>query len=102
MSVNEVKSSPRKLSLEKFNKWIEENKISNTCPFCQTNDWSVPVDTGILGCALPWGDGCGEMYMTGLPILPLTCKKCFFVRPIVLSNSLVSLVTEDPEDAAGI
>lgn len=97
----EAKPSPRKLNLDKFNKWIRDNSISNVCPFCQTSDWSVPVDTGILGCALPWGDGRGDMYMTGLPILPLTCKKCFFVRSIALDQSFMNLVTEDPQDAAG-
>lgn len=100
MAVEEQKEEPRKIDLAKLNAWIRENTTNGKCPFCDTNSWSVPNAPGVLGVALPWGDGKGDMYMTGLPVLPITCKKCFFVRQISLTEENLEKILEDSVDAS--
>lgn len=88
-----------RISLAKLTVWINENKISNKCPFCETSEWTVPQNDTILGCALPWGDGKGDMFMTGMPVIVLVCNKCFFVRPMALDRGLREIITEEIDNA---
>lgn len=38
------------------------------------------------------------MYMSGVPVLPLICKKCKFVRTIALTDDFLQEVLEPDAD----
>lgn len=89
-----------RISLSKLTAWVEENQISSNCPFCGTSSWTVPQNSTIIGCAFPWGDGWGEMFTGGMPVVPLVCNKCFFVRSMALDRGLRDIIAEEVENAS--
>lgn len=97
MSIQSQPPKARRVNLAKFDDWLKKNTSSCKCPFCQGEDWILPNSDTLVGCAIPWGNGTGDMYMTGMPVLPLVCKKCLFVRPISLTRELQAEVLEERE-----
>lgn len=49
------------------------------CPFCESEDWALPLPPGSIGVALPWAVG-QEYAMVGMQTVMLYCKNCGFVR----------------------
>jgi len=49
------------------------------CPFCEHEEWALPLPTGATGVVLPWARG-DEYIMPGNPIVMLYCKNCGFIR----------------------
>lgn len=95
-----IEASKRfRISLTKLGAWLEENRISSKCPFCSTNSWTVPQNETVVGCAIPWGDGWGEMFTGGMPVIAMVCNKCFFVRQLALDRGLRDIVGEVIENA---
>ncbi len=83
------------INIEKLAGWLAERTTSSKCPFCSNHNWSAVNGSGHVGSALPYGDGKGDMYIGGYPVLALVCKNCNFVRNIALTPSLLEIVIED-------
>lgn len=94
-----VENSKPRIDIKKFALWMSEVTNNSKCPFCQNEYWSAINGASFVGCALPFGDGKGDMYMTGTPVLPLVCKTCNFVRNVALTPELLERVLEEePSD----
>ena len=96
MSVGNPK--PR-INIEKFAQWLKEKTKTSECPFCKGNHWEAINGSHYVGCAIPFGDGRGDMYMSGYPVLPLVCAQCKFVRNVALTEELLELTLEDEQIA---
>lgn len=95
-----VENRKPRIDILKFATWMGEVTKSSKCPFCQSEYWSAINGADFVGCALPYGDGKGDMYLAGTPILPLVCKQCNFVRTIALTPDLLARVLEEePSDS---
>lgn len=94
-----VENPKPRINIDKFAKWLNENTKSSKCPFCQGIHWEAINGSQYVGCALPYGDGLGDMYMSGYAVLPLVCAKCKFVRNIALTKELLELTLEDEQVA---
>lgn len=92
MAIENLK--PR-ISIVKLSNWLNTHTKTSECPFCSCNKWEAINGPNYVGCAMPYGDGEGEMYLEGLPILPLVCAECRFVRSIALTKELLEQVLED-------
>lgn len=97
MSVGNPK--PR-INIEKFGEWLQKKTTNSECPFCKGRHWEAINGSQYVGCAMPYGDGYGDMYMTGYAVLPLVCTKCNFVRNIALTKDLLDLTLEDEQLAS--
>lgn len=95
-----VENTKPRINAKKLEAWLNAHCKSNECPFCKEADWTVVSAHNFVGCALPFGDGKGDMYMTGIPIVPLLCKKCYFIRNIALIPSLLNEVLEPDTNAS--
>lgn len=80
MSEETVQGKRHRINIEKVQDFFDTHGISVECLVCKTDEWRIPHAHSTGGNALPWGTGAGEMYMTGLPVLVMICKKCKFVR----------------------
>lgn len=94
-----VENPKPRINIEKFAEWIRENTKTSACPFCSGTRWEAINGAHYVGCAMPFGDGEGEMFMSGIPVLPLVCAGCKFVRNIALSKELLALTLEDEQSA---
>lgn len=94
-----VENRKPKINIQKLGAWLSERTVTEECPFCKTSGWTAINGSDFLGCAMPYGNGEGDMYMTGVPMLALICRKCHFVRNIALSPSLLKAVLEEGADA---
>jgi len=74
--------------------FLKSKGAKNECPLCESTSWSIPTPTSgnIVGLTIPWGNGEGEMYMQGLPVLPLFCNQCYFVKQLALVGDLKEFV----------
>ncbi|MHC8393382.1 hypothetical protein ACYZT8_06900 [Pseudomonas sp. LB3P93] len=73
---------------------IFKERIKNTeCPFCEHDEWELPLQAGATGVGLPWARG-NEHLRSGTPAVMLNCKFCGFVRLHSL-NVLADIVVED-------
>ena len=97
MSVENVKPG---INIGKLAEWLAERTTTTKCPFCDNHNWSAVNGAGHVGSALPYGDGKGDMYMAGYPLVALVCRNCNFVRNIALTPSLLEIVAEDPQSAS--
>lgn len=75
---------PFKADLAKLDAFLAKNTTTARCPFCECEDWTMPVASNVTINALPWGKINGSLYLAGLPVLTMVCKKCFFVRMMSL------------------
>jgi hypothetical protein len=87
-----------KIDLAKLSSWMDQHSISSKCPFCESTSWTVPQNDSIVGNAFPWGDGWGDMFMTGMPVISMVCNKCYFVRTMALDRGLREIVAGDIEN----
>jgi hypothetical protein len=73
---------------------IFKDRIKNTeCPFCEHDEWELPLQAGATGVGLPWA--CGKEYLrSGTPAVMLNCTYCGFIRLHSL-NVLADIVVED-------
>jgi hypothetical protein len=89
------KSKPRDLHLDTGRLAnIFKQRIKNTeCPFCEHDEWELPLQAGATGVGLPWARG-NEYLRSGTPAVMLNCKYCGFIRLHSLSV-LADIVVED-------
>ncbi|MCL1844473.1 MAG: hypothetical protein FWF77_01055 [Defluviitaleaceae bacterium] len=70
------------VDVEKFNLFLDEKKLPNTCPLCATDALEMDIDV-VFGLAeLPIIPG----ESIAIPLLPTTCKNCgytAFINPMV-------------------
>lgn len=95
-----VENKRPKINIAKMAEWLGK-KGGSQCPFCKHEQWEAVNGSTFVGSAIPFGDGEGDLYMAGLPVLLLICKNCYFVRPVSLKKDLLELVI-DKDDAASI
>lgn len=77
------------VDLDRLQTYLNTHTKTEKCPFCECEDWSIPVTGRISLNGLPWGNAKGDLYMTGLPVLTLTCNNCAFIRMISLHSDAV-------------
>lgn len=99
MSLEADKPKRKKINLEKLAEFFEKVEISGECPFCKEHSWSIPLSASIGGSVIPWGPGDGNMFMTGIPVVAMTCKKCFFVRQHSIAQHHLGQILDDADDA---
>lgn len=95
-----VENAKPRINIGKVADWLSERATTTKCPFCDSEHWSAVNGPGFVGSALPYGDGKGDMYMGGYPVLALLCRKCNFVRNIALTPDFLEQVIEDAPVAA--
>lgn len=78
--------TPFKADLARLDAFLKENTTTARCPFCESEDWTMPVAENVTINAIPWGKIDGNLYIAGLPVLTMVCKKCFFVRMMSLHD----------------
>ncbi|MFJ7282162.1 hypothetical protein [Pseudomonas sp. NPDC099000] len=80
---------------------IFKARIKNTeCPFCEHDEWELPLQAGATGVGLPWS--CGKEYLrSGTPAVMLNCTYCGFIRLHSLSV-LADIVVEDTSNAGAL
>ncbi|MGA4640571.1 MULTISPECIES: hypothetical protein [Stutzerimonas stutzeri subgroup] len=88
-----VENQRHRINIARMAEWLGKRGV-NQCPFCKKEQWEAVNGSTFVGSAIPFGDGEGDMYMAGLPVLLLTCMNCYFVRPISLKKDLLDLVLE--------
>lgn len=93
-----VENRKPRINIKKLGDWIDANTATAECPFCKESGWSAANGADFVGCAIPFGDGKGDMYMSGFPVLPLICRKCNFVRNIALTPGLLEKILEKDSD----
>lgn len=91
-----LENAKPRINIEKLALWLGERTTTTKCPFCECLNWSAINGSGHVGSALPYGDGRGDMYMGGYPVLALACRNCNFVRTIALTPSLLEIIEEPP------
>lgn len=93
-------TTPKKevLNIPKLNAWLAEVGASSTCPFCQSVNWEVAVPEDAFSASLPWCNPRGELFMSGLPVIPLICTKCRFVRPVAVHESVRKSVFDEVDE----
>ncbi len=64
----------------KVDEFLKRHTKTAKCPFCECENWTIPVADRITVNAIPWGRATGDMYMTGLAVLVMICTNCAFVR----------------------
>lgn len=85
----------RRINIGKVQEFFDSREISMECPICKTSQWNIPNAHSAGGNALPWGTGAGDMFMTGLPLLVMICKKCNFIRQhSLLEDSIPGAIEE--------
>ncbi|WP_223466207.1 hypothetical protein [Pseudomonas sp. GL-RE-26] len=94
-----VENRKPRINIEKMSEWLNARIKTNECPFCKQTRWEAINGTAFVGCAIPYGDGRGEMYLGGYPVLPLICTTCNFVRNIALTSEVLEQVLEDEQIA---
>jgi hypothetical protein len=73
---------------------IFKARIKNTgCPFCEHDEWELPLQAGATGVGLPWARG-QEYLRFGTPAVMLNCKHCGFIRLHSL-NVLANIIVQD-------
>lgn len=95
-----VQNRKPRIDITKVATWIGEVTTTTKCPFCPSTAWSAINGADFVGCALPYGDGKGEMYMVGTPVLAMFCKQCNFVRTIALTPEVLTRVLEEEPSAS--
>lgn len=64
---------------------LKKHWLNRDCPICGTDDWSANGPVDLLGMETPHS-GLPNMYGIksapgeALPVVVLTCKRCFFTR----------------------
>jgi len=86
-----------RLDIQKLGTWLDSRKAKTNCPICSHKKWLALNGEGYIGNALPYGDGTGEMYPTGFPILTLFCQNCHFVKSIAITDDLLGEITSDEQ-----
>jgi hypothetical protein len=76
---------------------FKERITSAKCPFCERDEWELPLQAGATGVGLPWVRGT-EYLRSSTPAVMLNCKHCGFVRLHSL-NMLADVVVEDGSKA---
>ena len=94
-----VENTKPRINIEKVAEWLNERTSTTKCPFCEGVHWSAVNGSGFVGSVIPFGDGKGDMYMGGSPVLSLVCRKCNFVRNIALTPALLEIVLEGEQIA---
>ncbi|MGU9815622.1 hypothetical protein ACU684_09545 [Pseudomonas sp. LF135] len=87
------------VDLKKLDKFIAEKTKTAKCPFCHSEDWTIPTSGEVALGAIPWGQIDGSMYMVGLPVVTMICKNCFFVRMMAIYDPGVKAALGEAEDA---
>lgn len=67
------------LDTERLAAIFEEKIIHPQCPFCDCEEWELPLPDNTTGVSLPWGRGT-NFVLSGTPAVMLYCKNCGFVR----------------------
>ncbi len=98
MAVDATAPKKEVLNIPKLNAWMSEISASATCPFCKTDAWEIAIPEGVCSSALAWCNARGELFMSGLPVIPLICKKCRFVRPIAIHESVREAIFDEVDE----
>lgn len=73
---------------------IFKERVRNAhCPFCERDEWELPLQSGATGVGLPWTRGT-EYLRSGMSAVMLNCKHCGFIRLHSL-NVLADVLVED-------
>lgn len=83
------------INLKKLGAWLDERKAKSACPICDQKGWSMLNDGWHVGNAIPFGDGKGDMFIRGFPVLTMFCNNCHFVKQIALDKRLLAEVSND-------
>jgi len=95
-----VENKKPRINIHKMAAWLGERCKTSECPFCKGTRWEAVNGAGFVGSAIPYGDGKGDMYMGGYPVLILVCPTCNFMRNIALTSEVLEIVLEDEHRAA--
>lgn len=74
-----------KISAEDLSAYFEAKGVRDDCPMCRTSDWSIAPVQGLDG-EQEAGEVSLELVVSmvkcnaWIPVLPLTCQNCGFVR----------------------
>lgn len=91
--------APFVINLKKLEKFLASKTNTEKCPFCDSDDWSIPTSGGIAMGAIPWGATDGNMFPVGLPVITLVCKQCYFVRMMAMHEPSVQKALSGEDDA---
>lgn len=67
------------LNVDRLAQIFKERIKNPQCPFCEHDEWALPLPTGVTGVSLPWAKG-SDYLMQGAPAVMLYCKNCGFIR----------------------
>lgn len=95
-----VENRKPRIDIKKMGNWLTERCKTSECPFCKGTRWEAVNGADVTGNAIPYGDGKGDMYMVGYPVLILVCPTCHFLRNIALTPDVLEVVLEDEHRAA--
>lgn len=88
------------VDLDRLQEYLNARTKTEKCPFCDGEDWSIPVSEKISLNGLPWATATGDLYMRGLPVLAMTCNNCSFLRLMSLHSDAVIEAIERKDGAA--
>lgn len=78
---------------------IFKEKVKNAnCPFCERDEWELPLQNGATGVGLPWVQG-AEYLRSGMSAVMLNCTHCGFIRLHSL-NVMSDVIVEDDSAVA--
>ncbi|MHA7916481.1 hypothetical protein [Alloalcanivorax xenomutans] len=84
-----------KIDARKLGVWLDSRGAKVECPICGHKKWSALTGANHVGNVLPYGNGEGQQYMDGFPILTLFCQNCLFIKNIALTEELLAEVRSD-------
>ena len=98
MDIEIERPKRQRISVSKLGEFYGRKGISLECPICKTTSWGVPMANSIGGNAIPWGTGDGHLFPSGLPVVVMVCKNCFFVKMHSVDQDHLSSILEDIPD----